>query len=97
MLPPYFSGDWAPPLYHMSHAAKRYLTAAAAAAMPGLKTPAHHIPVHHTEPFIHISRPQIIVLQIIGMLPYIQIQERVLAAFEGSILIRGNGNPQPPA
>ena len=52
------------------------------------------MPVNQMEPVFNIVGSPVIVLQVIGMFPHIQIQDRALSLGEGSILVSTPGNGQ---
>ena len=65
---------------------------AIAVRVSGGKSIGHFLPVDHMEPVVDICGAQIIMFEIIGMLPDVDIQEECAELAHGCILIGGGHN-----
>lgn len=62
---------------------------ASAVRVPGGKSIGHFLPVDHVEPVVDICGAQIIMFEIIGVLPDVDIQEKCAGMAQRCILIGG--------
>ena len=67
---------------------------ASAVRVSGGKSIGHFLPVDHMEPVVDICGAQIIMFEIIGMLPDVDIQEKCAGMAQRGILIGGGHDPE---
>src|SRR6478736_5919040 len=57
----------------------------------------HLAPVHHVPPRRDVIRPLVLVLQVVGVLPDVESEDRLLAFHERIVLVGRAGDRQLPA
>ena len=55
-------------------------------ALPKLPQRVHFLPAHNLPPLTHVVWPQVLVFEVVGVLPHVQDQQRVEPLGQGRVL-----------